>query len=143
MTLTCAGRTLLEVEIKGLVVALLHEAEHAQQAAQRAAALSSLQASPSCSRSSLQSVLWQVDGAMLRYPCASCSYQESHTIRNVLSAAERWDWPMQDAAQMPYSLLHPLRPHLMRGLDRAVDDRKRDVRMAAVRCRRAWTAPHT
>ena len=89
VTLACAGRTLLEVEIKGLVAALLHEAEHAQQAALRAAALCSLQASPSCSRSPLQSVLWQVDGAMLRYPCASCRYWEFHTIRNALSVAER------------------------------------------------------
>ena len=48
---------------------------------------------------------------------------------------------MQEAMQMPYALLHPLRPEVMRVLSRAVDDRKRDVRMAAVRCRRAWTAP--
>ena len=80
---------MLEVEIKGLVAALLHEAEHAQQTAQRAAALSSLQASPSRSRSPFQSVLWQVDGAMLRCPCASCRCKESHTIRIALSVAEK------------------------------------------------------
>ena len=48
---------------------------------------------------------------------------------------------LQDVMQMPYTLLHPLQPEVMRFLGRAVDDRKRDVRMAAVRCRRAWTAP--
>ena len=46
---------------------------------------------------------------------------------------------LQDVMQMPYTLLHPLQR--MRALEGAVDDRKRDVRMAAVRCRRAWTAP--
>ncbi len=40
------GRTLLEGEMKGLIAGLLHEAEHAQQAAQRTAALDCLQASP-------------------------------------------------------------------------------------------------
>ena len=41
----CSGRTLLEAEMKGLIAGLLHEAEHAQQAAQRSAALHCLQAS--------------------------------------------------------------------------------------------------
>ena len=50
-------------------------------------------------------------------------------------------WLVQDAMEMPYALLYPLQPEVMRALSRAVDDRKRDVRMAAVRCRRAWTAP--
>ena len=36
---------------------------------------------------------------------------------------------------MPYTLLHPLQREVMRAVGRAVDDRKRDVRMAAVRCR--------
>ena len=48
---------------------------------------------------------------------------------------------MQEAVQMPYALLHPLRPEVMRVLGKAVDDRKRDARLAAVRCRRAWTVP--
>ena len=38
----CAGRSLLEDEVKSMVVALLYEAEHAEQAAQRGAALSCL-----------------------------------------------------------------------------------------------------
>lgn len=47
LCLACApsGRTLLENEMKGLVAGLLHEAEHAQRAAQRTAALHCLQAS--------------------------------------------------------------------------------------------------
>ena len=47
LCLVCAssGRTLLENEMKGLVAGLLHEAEHAQRAAQRTAALHCLQAS--------------------------------------------------------------------------------------------------
>ena len=48
---------------------------------------------------------------------------------------------LQDVMQMPYTLLHPLQREVMRALEGAVDDRKRDVRIAAVRCRRAWTAP--
>lgn len=48
---------------------------------------------------------------------------------------------MQDVMQMPYALVHQFQLEVMRFLGTAVDDRKRDVRMAAARCRRAWTAP--
>ena len=39
---SCAGRSLLEDGVKSMVAALLHEAEHAERAAQRSAALSCL-----------------------------------------------------------------------------------------------------
>ncbi|BDA41132.1 probable MMS19 nucleotide excision repair protein homolog [Coccomyxa sp. Obi] len=43
-------------------------------------------------------------------------------------------------AAYPYHLLHPFRTQVMAALLKAVDDRKRAVRAAAVRCRRKWGA---
>ncbi len=43
------------------------------------------------------------------------------------------------AMALPYPLLHPHRGAVLGALGQAVDDPKRAVRTAAVRCRRAWS----
>lgn len=42
------------------------------------------------------------------------------------------------ALSLPWAALHPHRGSVLRALVAAADDRKRAVRAAAVRCRRAW-----
>ena len=86
-----SGRTLLEVDIKGLVAGLLHEAEHAQQAAQRSAALDCLQVSSSAWYSYALSK-YCADGQILHAPCqhACIFYGVIHTA----SAVCQWLLPI-------------------------------------------------
>lgn len=42
--------------------------------------------------------------------------------------------------ELPYTCLHPYRRQVGRALAAAVDDGRRAVRLAAARCRQAWSA---
>lgn len=42
--------------------------------------------------------------------------------------------------ELPYTALHPYRRTVAAALAAAVDDDRRAVRLAAARCRQAWTA---
>ena len=42
--------------------------------------------------------------------------------------------------ELPYTVLHPYRRSVEKALAAAVDDNRRAVRMAAARCRQAWSA---
>lgn len=42
--------------------------------------------------------------------------------------------------KMPYHLLHPQRKQVVAALALAVDDNKRNVRLEAIRCRKAWVS---
>lgn len=46
---------------------------------------------------------------------------------------------LADLLALPYHLLHPHRTQVVKALERALDDDRRCVRQAAVKCRRVWT----
>ncbi|KAK9916671.1 hypothetical protein WJX75_005534 [Coccomyxa subellipsoidea] len=67
--------------------------------------------------------------------CAERMLGAAHTEHRAHAVAA-----LESLAAYPYRLLHPFRGQVLAALAKAVDDRKRAVRAAAVRCRRKWGA---